>query len=99
MPRWLRKLLSYGYLIGTLIAYGAAALFAISPVLNDLGCPEVVLGPDEFQFDGCGSWTPDWKIWIAAVATSGLYLLAIGKFILLLWCHARRWLNSDRRTA
>jgi hypothetical protein len=51
----------YPVMLLALIVWSMAFFLGVSPWLNDLLCPDVTLPPGVFQFDGCGSWTPDWK--------------------------------------
>ena len=61
---WLSAITRYRVLAALLITFGLSILLSVTSFLNDLGCPEVELPDGVFQFDGCGSWTPEWKLWL-----------------------------------
>jgi hypothetical protein len=79
----------YPFLVGTLVAFGAAGMFHHSTFLNDFGCPEVSLPSGVYQFDGCGSWTPWWKTLLAIVPLVILYCLPLWKLIISGASHLR----------
>ncbi|MEO9462757.1 MAG: hypothetical protein ABJ242_08485 [Marinomonas sp.] len=69
---------SHRFLAIVLVMYGFSIVLVSSTFLNDLGCPEVILPEGVFQFDGCGTWTPEWKLSISI----GFWLLIC---VLALW--------------
>lgn len=72
----------YRVFLAVLCFYGAGQLFLQSSFLNDLGCPEIDFPEGQFGFDGCGAWTPDWKMWISVPFAYVLPILSLGKVAL-----------------
>ena len=76
LVRWLN---SYKLIAGLLGVLGLSMILTASRFLDDLGCPEVNLPEGVYQFDGCGSWTPEWKMWLTMSIWLVICLLALWK--------------------
>lgn len=92
--RWVANLTNYRWVVWLLVLIGASTLFNQTGWLNGLGCPEVNVPGG---FDGCGSWTPFWKLLIGAVCFLALLAAAFLKTLLMLAQRAtplRKWALS-----
>ena len=76
----LRTVFSHRFFRWLLIIHGALIIFVASDFLNDLFCPEVKLPEGYLYFDGCGSWTPEWKLAIWVASWLAICLTALSKF-------------------
>jgi hypothetical protein len=74
-----RLVSGYKLLAALLVALGLFVVLQTSTFLNDFGCPEVDLPEGVYQFDGCGSWTPEWKMWLSSITWLAICLLALWK--------------------
>lgn len=88
--RWVQMLGSYRALIGVFCLLGLSILFNQTRWLDDLGCPEEVLPPGVFVFDGCGSWTPWWKELILLILALSFVGLTIAKMAISVASRFRR---------
>jgi hypothetical protein len=79
----------YKPLAGLLCALGLSVMLITSGFLDDLGCPELDLPEGVYQFDGCGSWTPNWKIWLTTGIWLAICLLALWKVAASVFSHTR----------
>jgi hypothetical protein len=80
----------YRYLVLVLFAYALVRWFTYSTFFDDLGCPPP--GPNNFGFDGCGSWTPWWKTLMLLAVLLALYLLSLGKMAISI----RTWIGRPQ---